>query len=228
MLGMQWSKDQRAPSWASVVSIIEDSRQFEVWHTMPPISQEGYGSGDVVWGFHSGWSYNASTQWSPTRVRYWDRLIARNRIDEIDDADIGAWGRSSYLDPTTNAPKVDSRLSIPNNYPTGRECATGYWLIDEFGTGSDQFINHSASDDPLINSFTQDLVEGRYITHLNFKAYDFLGVDSYDVATGGTAWPTNDARYISINPYYAGTGRSTSLFIQFGPPASADDWVLYK
>jgi hypothetical protein len=227
MFSIGWNKDARSPYWASTVSSIDDHREFTVWNLMPPIAQDGYASGDMVWGFHSGFNYNASVQWSPSRIRYWNVKVAHNRVDEIDDADPGAWGVG--FNPGMGSWYVTS--SIPNNYPTGRECVTGWWMIDEFGQGNDQFIYHGAAgdvDDPLISSFALTMAGGRNHVYFNFKPYDFNGVDAWDVATGGSAWPTLNNYYLQCSGYNYGPSGMQNLIIQMGPPASAEDWVLYK
>ena len=108
-------------------------------------------------------------------------------------------------------------ITTANNYPTTRTATNGYIVIDEPGTANDQFTYTGAGDtDPLINSLISDMRGGRNMVWFNYRAYNYY-VDAWD--------QTKDYGFLMYTSYDHG---SNVMFIDFGDPASAEDWVLYK
>lgn len=225
--------------YASTMSQIADDKQFEIVHEMPPMAQEGYMSGDMIWGLHSGEHYD-NTQWDPPgsgpggRELYWDLVVSRFSVGEIDDADPGAWGTEGLGQAFFSNVRYNT-CAVPNNYPVGRECATGYWVIDVEGRGTDdegameQNVYHGPGDDvddPLIYSFAHDLFESRQFSHFIYKAYNLTGYDLWLNDVGG-AWGEELPNYLGLFYYYTNC-QSGLVMLRLGDAVTAEDWVLYK
>jgi hypothetical protein len=139
---------------------------------------------------------------------YLERVIFREIFSDASQAtyDGGSlyYGVGSYM------------CRCDNNYPTSRTFVMGWQLIDEPGTVNDQFMYHGAGDpDPFIGSLIADMREGR-----NFV---WLGLQPYNYYAGG--WPLTSEEYLT---YYAKDNGNHTLILDLGPPASTEDWVLYK
>ena len=155
----------------------------------------------------------------------------------MDDADAGMWfnpveGTSVTLTTTdTYEPGwCYNTLALPNNYPTGRQCVTGWWLIDAAGQSNDQHVFHGAADDvdnPLCDSFFLDMVEDRRFSDFVFKGYDVLGDDIWG-DTVGTAWTQDVQWYIGVTHWAAASNQNGFILLTLGPAISAEDWVLYR
>ena len=63
--------------YPSTVSVIPDSKKFEIVHVKPPASREIYCSADVVWGEHSGYETDGVTLNPAGPLKYYDTVVAR-------------------------------------------------------------------------------------------------------------------------------------------------------
>jgi hypothetical protein len=206
-------------------SQITDDQTWEMVHELVPQASEQYIPTDNVWGGHSGTMPNVTVP-----ANYFDRVVCRSTVGNIDSIDYLAWGNPDYNEARNAGDSGYESCACPNNYPNAPDNnlgTLGMWMIDAPGTVDDQFMFHDVEDDPLLASFLADMADGRQYSWFVFKPYDYLGVDLWGVSTGGLPWPKTTPWYIKADHYY-GSGLLGWMFLQVGNPVSAEDWVLYK
>jgi hypothetical protein len=185
----------------------DDTKKVQLVHTQPPVAQMIYDCLDNVWGSHSNGS------------DYFDRVVMRESMGNLKSG-VDAAGRTTDWAAFGVIPYGDGHANalFPNNYPTSRQGTSGIHVIDEIGGAvNDQWTyTPGGENDPLINSFIADMREGRPMVWFTARAYRFYK----------DFWLQDEHYFVGIIPYrHCAEG---TIFARFGPPATAEDWVLYK